>query len=129
MTNKPNTDKTIEQIRDEEAKKFLIEYFGLTERHEYKWKSYEHSLAIFNAAFDAAIKLCEQRERDLVEHLKSKLDYHEQAYGLDIFPNSEKITSKSSIDEVAAQMGRHMIRVFRGYIDEALKHRGENESP
>lgn len=51
MTNNPNTDKTIEQIRDELAD------CGAWSKSDFK------------AGWNAAIQLCEQRERDLVEAL------------------------------------------------------------
>lgn len=53
--------------------------------------------------------------------LHKKLNIHEEAYGLDIFPNSEKIDGDSSIESVSAHMGRHMIKCFRQYIREAFE--------
>jgi hypothetical protein len=42
-----------------------------------------------------------------------------QAYGLDIFPNSEVLNDASSRDSISAKMGRHMCDVFLRFIDEA----------
>jgi hypothetical protein len=63
--------------------------------------------------------------RRLVGALKDKVNYHRQAYGLDIFPNSEVLTDESSRDNVAARMGRHMCDCFLQYIDESAKELGE----
>ncbi len=63
MTNKPNTDKTIEMISDELSVQHQIsnpDFCGVSiEQHE-----------AFKAGFDTAIKICEQRERNLVVALE-----------------------------------------------------------
>lgn len=98
MTNKPNTDKTIEQIRDELAERHR--------RYSIDALVLQYSVApddSFKSGFDAAIQLCEQRERDLVEALKNA------RIGLQSITD---ITFNTLCEE----------------IDEAIEHRGENDS-
>jgi hypothetical protein len=57
--------------------------------------------------------------KNALDHLEERVKEHRQAYGLDIFPNSEKLTAESSRESVAARMGRHMCDCFLRYIFEA----------
>lgn len=62
---------------------------------------------------------CDSDVKNALDHLEDRVKEHRQAYGLDIFPNSEKLDSRSSRESVAARMGRHMCDCFLGYIAEA----------
>jgi uncharacterized protein YmfQ (DUF2313 family) len=66
MTNKPNTDKTIEQIKHDAADNYAKDLPSDSERF--------FTALAFSRGFDAAIQLCEQRERDLVEALEYYAD-------------------------------------------------------
>lgn len=62
-----------------------------------------------------------ETQAKVIEKLKGKIEYHRQAYDLDIFPNSVVITPESSVDNISARMGRHMCDQFLGYIEEAIE--------
>lgn len=96
MTNKPNTDKTIQQIRDELANKT----YPMQVVNGADWNT---SLRVgFNTGFDAALKICEQRERDLLKQI-----YKVQCTG----PNQKEVL-------------KELYRLADLYDQ---KHRGENE--
>ena len=65
------------------------------------------------------MKIKDSNQLAIIMH--KKLNIHEEAYGLDIVPNSEKIDGDSSIESVSAHMGRHMIKCFRLYIKQAFE--------
>lgn len=83
----------------------------------------EHFIAGFTACHD----LMATEIGELVDELKSKVEYHKGAYATDIFPDyTLKENPNPTIDQVGGKMGRHMCDVFLRYIDEALsKHRGK----
>lgn len=65
ITNKPNTDKTIEQIKNEGAAKHSSVYTD---------NDFRIRAAVgFECGFDAALKICEQRERDLVDAIEKSI--------------------------------------------------------
>lgn len=131
MTNKPNTDKTIEMIRDE-----LVANYDPTHDIEMAIKVkdidgiYDCVVGAYKAGFDAAIKLSEEklqemfiafeskemtklkkRERDLVKELIAVLNDAKEI----IYSHAMQTNSKSSY-----KLGNQ--------IDELIKkHRGENE--
>lgn len=73
------------------------------------------------AGWFAAIKAVSERENDALKFIKDKIEYHKQAYSLDLFPNSEKLDDNSTRESISAKMGRHMCDVFLCYLNEALK--------
>lgn len=95
------SEKTIEQIRDELANKT----YPMQVVNGADWNT---SLRVgFNAGFDAAIKLCEQRERDLVDLLER---------------------AKSSVRTHAMQTHSKVSAELADELDQFFKHRGENEN-
>lgn len=80
-----------------------------------------HSASKLEDAWDAAIKAVSEREDDTIKFIKDKIEYHKQAYSLELFPNSETIDDNSTRESISAKIGRHMCDVFLGYINEALK--------
>lgn len=111
MTNKPNTDKTIEQIRDELVDQYAKDVATDSER-------FFMTLA-YVRGFDAAIHLCEQRERDLVEILGA----------LDIATDLMSVPEQHQDDEWYRK-SELVVRVFQKHNDALKKHRGvsnENE--
>lgn len=72
-------------------------------------------------AWDTAIKAVSDVESEALKFIKEKIEYHKQAYSLELFPNSKTIDDNSTKDSISAKMGRHMCNVFLGYINEALK--------
>ena len=94
MTNKPNTDKTIEQIKHDAAAKHSSVYTD---------NDFRIRAAVgFECGFDAALKICEQRERDLLKQI-----YKVQCTG----PNQKEVL-------------KELYRLADLYDQ---KHRGENE--
>lgn len=82
---------------------------------------YNDNCEYWKDGFDAAIKAVSEREDDTIKFIKDKIEYHKQAYSLELFPNSETIDDNSTRESISAKMGRHMCDVFLGYINEALK--------
>lgn len=60
--------------------------------------------------------LC-QRLENVLENVKSKIEYHSQAYALDIMSDD----GRKPCTTTAGRMGRHMCKVFSEYLSEALK--------
>lgn len=60
--------------------------------------------------------LC-QRLENVLENVKSKIEYHSQAYALDIMSDD----GRKPCTTTAGRMGRHMCKVFGDYLSEALK--------
>lgn len=58
--------------------------------------------------------------------LEENVKAHREAYGLDIFPNSEKLDENSSRESISARMGRHMCDCFLKYIAEARMLAAQN---
>lgn len=110
--------KTLEQIRDRAAEISVNrDFLDLQEA--------DRSVRQYKIGFDHSTAIHQERIKKLVEKLKAKIDFHEQAYSLDIFPDSETINERSTIDSISARMGRHMIKCFREYIHETLQEWGE----
>jgi len=114
MTNKPNTDKTIEQIKHDAADNYAKDLPSDSERF--------FTALAFSRGFDAAIQLCEQRERDLVEALEWYANEKnwlpmDNTHWFDIMNEKDSELYPDGIKVVCGKRARLALK----------KHRGEND--
>lgn len=90
-------------------------------------KIVDEHLSLENSKLRADLAKYKEQVFVAITELKVKVAQHKQAYGLDIFPNSEFLDDNSSRDSVSAKMGRHMCDCFIRYIDESFAKIGAGD--